>query len=121
VHALQTKYAADILAPWGIKESTGYVYLTTRKKVNEIYCAGQGMTFPLTAEEQKIVEKALVKNTKPAQAATAAKAMEKAEPKQKESAKKQEVKIEGDTDEEDVTRSGSVWDSIRGFLGRMFE
>jgi hypothetical protein len=55
VHAFQSKYVADILAPWEINHSTGYVYLTTRKKINEIYC-DRGQTFPLTTEEIQIVE-----------------------------------------------------------------
>lgn len=54
VHAFQTKYWTEILAPWDIKASTGYVYLTTRKKVNEIYC-GNSM-IPFTAEENQIIE-----------------------------------------------------------------
>lgn len=57
VHTFQTKYAASILIPWGIGKSTGYVYLTTRKKVNEIYCKNTKQ-FPLTAQEmQEIAQK----------------------------------------------------------------
>lgn len=55
VHAFQAKYATDILTPWSISKSTGYVYLTTRKKVNEIYC-DRGQTFPLTSSEEQIIE-----------------------------------------------------------------
>ncbi|HWO07085.1 MAG TPA: hypothetical protein VNM40_00705 [Candidatus Paceibacterota bacterium] len=55
VHAFQTKYASEILTPWGVSRSTGYVYLTTRKKVNEIYC-DRNFSFPLTEEEQQIIE-----------------------------------------------------------------
>lgn len=47
VHAFQTKYAADVLTPWGLPSSTGYVYYTTRKKVNEVYCKYTAQ-FPLT-------------------------------------------------------------------------
>lgn len=54
VHAFQTKYGDKVLTPWGLTHSTGYVYLTTRKMVNEVYC--KGASFPLTAEEQKIVD-----------------------------------------------------------------
>jgi len=57
VHRFQTKYAAEILAPWGISESTGYLYLTTRKKVNEIVCKNTRM-FPLTVDELKKIETA---------------------------------------------------------------
>lgn len=35
----QTTYAADILEPWSIVAPTGYVFRTTLKKINEIYCA----------------------------------------------------------------------------------
>ncbi len=54
VHAFQQKYAADVLYPWGIRTSTGYVYLTTRKKVNELYCRGLSQ-FPLSSREQEII------------------------------------------------------------------
>lgn len=54
VHSFQTKYADDILTPWGISNSTGYVYLTTRKKINEIFCSNT-KAFPLTSGEQQII------------------------------------------------------------------
>ena len=38
VSAFQTKYKEDILEPWGIDVPTGYVYYTTQKKINELYC-----------------------------------------------------------------------------------
>ena len=38
VKAFQTKYATVILAPWGMTEASGNVYLTTMKKVNSIAC-----------------------------------------------------------------------------------
>ena len=49
VDAFQNEYFADVLAPWGHDGPTGYVYLTTRKKVNEIYCQ---KAFPLNADQQ---------------------------------------------------------------------
>lgn len=49
VRVFQQKYASEVLTPWGIQAPTGYVFLTTRKKLNEIYCAN--MQFPLTKEE----------------------------------------------------------------------
>jgi len=51
VSAFQAKYADDVLAPWGITSPTGFVYLTTQKKINEIHC---GKTLPLT--ESQIAE-----------------------------------------------------------------
>jgi len=38
VERFQTKYSEDILNPWGKNVTTGYVYILTKKKVNEIYC-----------------------------------------------------------------------------------
>ena len=34
----QSKYAEDILAPWGISKPTASVYYTTQRKVNSLYC-----------------------------------------------------------------------------------
>jgi hypothetical protein len=75
VHALQMKYASDILAPWGARVSTGYVYLTTRKKINELYCRNT-KRFELTPGELMAIEqtragvppapRALFTNTSPA-------------------------------------------------------
>jgi uncharacterized repeat protein (TIGR01451 family) len=39
VYKFQTKYAEDILKPWGLTKPTGYVYETTKKKINELYCS----------------------------------------------------------------------------------
>lgn len=50
VHIFQAKYASDILTPWGIKNPTGYVYVTTRKKINEVYCRSTKL-FPLTQQQ----------------------------------------------------------------------
>jgi len=64
VHVFQTKYTSDILTPWGAHASTGYVYLTTRKKVNEIYCRNT-RRFDLTAQELATIEQAKA-NAQPA-------------------------------------------------------
>jgi len=48
VMQFQLKYSEDILAPWGIDFPTGYVYYTTQKKINEIYC---GQSIPLTESQ----------------------------------------------------------------------
>jgi len=42
VKKFQEKYRDDVLTPWGMNEPTGFVYRTTRNKVNELYCAKQG-------------------------------------------------------------------------------
>lgn len=70
INAFQLKYADEVLTPWGIKAPTGYVFLTTRKKLNEVYC--NNVNFPLTVEEQQHIE--LVKQasvSKPAAASVA--------------------------------------------------
>jgi len=38
VRAFQSKYMSDVMGPWGATQSSGYVYITTLKKVNEIAC-----------------------------------------------------------------------------------
>ena len=57
VRAFQLKYADDVLAPWGLEESTGYVYYTTQKKINESYC---GREFPLTNVQTEEIEMCLL-------------------------------------------------------------
>jgi len=53
VHVFQDKYAADILTPWGVNESTGYVYYTTQKKINELWCMRD---FPLSESQRAEIE-----------------------------------------------------------------
>ncbi|MFA6535798.1 MAG: hypothetical protein WCT25_00005, partial [Candidatus Paceibacterota bacterium] len=38
VMAFQVKYSADVLEPWATTTPTGYAYITTVKKVNDIFC-----------------------------------------------------------------------------------
>jgi hypothetical protein len=55
VNAFQTKYAADVLSPWGMQGPSGYVYYTTQKEINTIYCKFQ-KGFPLSdAQVEEIV------------------------------------------------------------------
>ncbi len=49
VSRFQEKYLESVLSPWSHNKATGYVYITTKKKINEIYCQ---KTFPLTAEQE---------------------------------------------------------------------
>jgi hypothetical protein len=49
VTEFQRNYAQDILAPWGLSKATGYVGITTRHTINEIYC---GKDLPFTPTEQ---------------------------------------------------------------------
>lgn len=52
VAEFQQQYAADILTPWGMTQSSGYVYYTTQKKINEIMCDHK-VEFPLTPDQEK--------------------------------------------------------------------
>ncbi|MBI5457000.1 hypothetical protein HY969_04665 [Candidatus Kaiserbacteria bacterium] len=120
VHAFQTKYADEILKPWGIAKSTGFVYLTTRKKINEIRCENKE-TFPLTEEEQKKIEEAKGETSSMVAVVTAAvvkPAAIEAETKDKEEAKKDTSQAKTGSKSEEVEESGirKVWD----FLGRLF-
>ncbi|MEK7200733.1 MAG: DUF5011 domain-containing protein, partial [Patescibacteria group bacterium] len=49
VQRFQIKYKGDILEPWGDKVTTGFVYILTKKKVNEIYC---NTIYPLSQTDQ---------------------------------------------------------------------
>ena len=57
VMAFQLQYAVDVLTPWGITNATGFVYHTTKKKINELVCA---RAFPLTSEQMEEISR--VKN-----------------------------------------------------------
>ena len=49
VSRFQSKYDEQVLLPWSYDNSTGYVYITTKKKINEIFCE---MDFPLTSDQE---------------------------------------------------------------------
>ncbi len=49
VRSFQDKYKRDVLDTWNLPSNTGYVYYTTKKKINEIYCQRE---FPLTIEQK---------------------------------------------------------------------
>lgn len=51
VHEFQQKYSDRVLRPWGLPMPTRFVYYTTRKMVNEIYCQFT-REFPLTEAQQ---------------------------------------------------------------------
>lgn len=38
VRNFQKQHKDEILTPWGLERDSGYVYYTTKKKINEIYC-----------------------------------------------------------------------------------
>jgi peptidoglycan hydrolase-like protein with peptidoglycan-binding domain len=53
VRTFQLRYNEDVLAPWNLTDSTGYVYYTTQKKINEIYCQ---RAFPLNEYQKSEIE-----------------------------------------------------------------
>ncbi|MDF1497770.1 MAG: SdrD B-like domain-containing protein [Patescibacteria group bacterium] len=52
VSRFQEKYFEKVLSPWNHDSATGYVYITTKKRINEIYCERE---FPLTKEQAEEV------------------------------------------------------------------
>lgn len=56
VHSFQIKYAPKILTPWGATRSTGFVYYTTKKAINERYCKFT-KEFSLTADQIAEIER----------------------------------------------------------------
>jgi len=53
VNRYQDKYFGQILSPWGHEEHTGYVYILTKKHINETYCK---TAYPLTVLEQNEID-----------------------------------------------------------------
>ena len=54
VRDFQVRYADTVLAPWGMTTPSGYVYFTTQKKINEIWCSD--LDFSLTDEQKSEIE-----------------------------------------------------------------
>ncbi len=52
VRAFQKKYLADVMGPWDATRASGFVYITTVKKINELVCASP---LTLTAAELSII------------------------------------------------------------------
>jgi peptidoglycan hydrolase-like protein with peptidoglycan-binding domain len=44
VKTFQAKYLADIMGPWKSNTPSGIVYITTKKKINEIACKSSSLT-----------------------------------------------------------------------------
>ncbi len=55
VKRFQTKYAANVLEPWGYRKPTGDVYYTTELQINALACAGKG-TFALTQAQREEID-----------------------------------------------------------------
>jgi len=52
VRAFQSKYLAQVMGPWGATQPSGYVYITTEKKINELAC---NTTLTLDPSEMAII------------------------------------------------------------------
>lgn len=62
VLSFQKKYSEDVLKPWGYSEPTGFVYLLTKKKINEIVCGGKILLTDLENQEIKTYRVAFLAN-----------------------------------------------------------
>ncbi len=58
VRIFQKKYAANVLIPWGGTKTSGFVYITTTKKINQIACQSPLI---LNASELSIIQ-AFIRN-----------------------------------------------------------
>jgi len=54
VISFQEKYASDILGPWVEQKGTGYVYITTKQKLNQLYCSYRHADLSLSYEQMLI-------------------------------------------------------------------
>jgi peptidoglycan hydrolase-like protein with peptidoglycan-binding domain len=52
VKDFQQKYLSDVMGPWGSTQTSGYVYITTEKKINELAC---NTSLTLSPEELTII------------------------------------------------------------------
>ncbi len=53
VNAFQTKYLSEVMGAWGASQPSGYVYITTKKKINQIAC---DLAFVINPDEQAIID-----------------------------------------------------------------
>jgi hypothetical protein len=53
VKAFQAKYLNETMGPWHVTTPTGYVYIATKKKINEIAC---NSSLIFTSDEQAIID-----------------------------------------------------------------
>jgi hypothetical protein len=53
IKAFQSKYAKDVLVPWNLTSATGFVYMTTAKKINELFCQGIPFAPGISSAAQK--------------------------------------------------------------------
>lgn len=115
IKAFQLKYADEVLTPWGIQQPTGYVFLTTRKKLNEVYCKN-AVAFPLTEAEQGHIE--LVKKAPAAKVPAITKSSPAAATQPKPAEAVQEAPTTTPTSEEAAPVKGN---RIKDFFRRLFD
>lgn len=130
--AFQQKYAAEILTPWHLDAPTGFVYLTTRKKVNEIYCRNTKQ-FPLSQAESAVIERIVSSSAvtvtqhasvtaKPVRAKSTASAPASVAPAATSAPSIQEIqKVAAEAQAGAAAGSNSdIFGSLRGFFDRLF-
>lgn len=111
VHAFQQKYFKDIMGPWGAPRSTGYVYITTKKKINEIYCRFT-LQFPLTSDQE-----AEIARIRAANAAVPAVAPNAIPPVETPAPENENVGVEdGETQTAAVGQSGAARGILNGIV-----
>lgn len=55
VNEFQKKYIKEILSPWGYATPTSNVYITTKRRLNEVHCK-EAVKFPFTFEEEQVLK-----------------------------------------------------------------
>lgn len=53
VRTFQSKYLGEVMGPWGATQSSGFVYITTLKKINQLACQSP---FVLSANDLAIID-----------------------------------------------------------------
>ena len=119
VEKFQAKHADSVLTPWAIDAPTGYVYITTRRKINEVYC-NNGRTFPFTAEEERKIAIGRSDGHSSGSAMTSGGSVHGGTSAGDNSSG---GSVSGESSSSSTTSSkggGGAWDSIKHFLGNLF-
>lgn len=66
VKAFQIKYLPSVLGPWDADRASGFVFITTKKKINQIACASP---LTLSIEDQAIIDAYKARGENPEQSA----------------------------------------------------
>ncbi|MCK5487680.1 MAG: hypothetical protein KAI86_15790, partial [Desulfobacterales bacterium] len=101
VSRFQEKYLNEVLSPWNHDSSTGYVYITTKKRINEIYCQRE---FPLTSNQANEVasfsSRFLSSSSEPSEEIQDQDDQQPSQLPEDEEEQEEDGKVKGDKDEE---------------------